>query len=32
VVAGGPMGLAYDCYCKGNDGGRDVAQCTSGYH
>ena len=28
----GPMGRGYDCYYKGNDGGRYVAQCPSGYH
>ena len=28
----GPMGRAYDCYYKSNDGGRYVAQCPSGYH
>jgi len=26
------MNRAYDCYYKGNDGGRYVAQCPSGYH
>jgi hypothetical protein len=28
----GPMGRGYDCYYKGNDGGKYVAQCPSGYH
>jgi hypothetical protein len=28
----GPMGRAYDCYYRGRDGGRYIAQCPSGYH
>ena len=28
----GPMGRAYDCYYRGANGGKYVAQCPSGYH
>lgn len=28
----GPMNRAYDCYYRGANGGRYIAQCPSGYH
>ena len=28
----GPTNRAYDCYYRGSNGGRYIAQCPSGYH
>lgn len=28
----GPMNRAYDCYYRGSNGSRYIAQCPSGYH